>query len=83
MVEVSCQNHPQNMCLSVFAPVRGEVIPAVLPSVATQMLLEGEITCRGIVPLPVWLPRARFLQELTKRDIKMASRTEGGWLDLN
>jgi hypothetical protein len=83
MVEVSRQNHPQNMQLSVFATSRGEVIPALLPSLATQMLLQGEITRRGIVPLPDWLPRKRLLDELTRRDIKMASKTDGAWLDLN
>ena len=82
MVEVSSQNHAQNMSLSVFAPERGEVIPALLPSLATQMLLQGEVTCRGIVPLPDWLPRERLLEELTKRDLKMASKTDGVWLDL-
>jgi len=83
MVEVSRQNHPQSMRLSVFASARGEVIPALLPSLATQMLLQGEITRPGIVPLPGWLPRERLLEELTRRNIKMASKTEGAWLDLN
>jgi hypothetical protein len=83
MVEVSSQNHPKSMWLSVFASVRGEVIPALLPSLATQMLLQGEIACRGIVPLPDWLPRERFFEELTKRGMKMASKTEGAWFELN
>jgi len=83
MVEVSGRIHTQKMSFSVFAAEHGEVIPALLPSLATQMLLEGEITCRGIVPLADWLPRKRFLEELAKRDIKMASKTDRAWLNLN
>jgi hypothetical protein len=83
MVEVSGRIHTQKMSFSVFAAEHGEIIPALLPSLATQMLLEGEITCRGIVPLADWLPRKRFLKELAKRDIKMASKTNRAWLDLN
>src|SRR2546421_5821805 len=51
-------------------------IPALLPSVATQMLLRGEVTCRGIVPLPDWLPRERFLEELTKRSEEHTSELQ-------
>jgi hypothetical protein len=83
MVEVSSLKHTQRMWLSVFAPERGEVIPALLPSLATQMLLRGEVTYRGIVPLPDWLPRKRFVEELTKRGLKIASKTEGAWSDFN
>jgi hypothetical protein len=84
IVEVSGQDHgkDRNICLSVFAAEHGEVIPAVLPSLATQMILQGEITHRGIVPLPDWLPRERFMAELTKRHLTMAVRTKGSdsWL---
>lgn len=79
MVEVSGQDRegPRNMLLSVFAEERGEVIPAVLPSLATQLILQGEVNCRGIVPLPDWLPRQRFAEELKKRQAKMAVQTDG------
>ena len=85
MVEVSGQTHAgaRKMWLSVFAGENGEVIPALLPSVATQMLLRGEVTCRGIVPLPDWLPRERFLEELTKRRLRMGAKSDGTWLALN
>jgi hypothetical protein len=63
MVEVSGQSH-RSMSLSVFAAEHGEVIPALLPSLATKMLLQREITHRGIVSLPDWLPRKRLLEEL-------------------
>jgi hypothetical protein len=84
IVEVSGQDHgkDRNMCVSVFAEEHGELIPAMLPSLATQMILQGEITHRGIVPLPDWLPRERFMAELTKRHLTMAVKTEGSdaWL---
>jgi hypothetical protein len=87
MVEVSGQVHGevQNMCLSVFAGEHGEIIPAFLPSLATQMILQGEITHQGIVPLPDWLPRERFIAELTKRHLNMAVKTKGmgTWLTCN
>jgi Saccharopine dehydrogenase NADP binding domain len=82
MVEVSGQNH-RSMSLSVLAAEHGEVIPALLPSLAAQMLLGGEITYRGIVPLQDWLPRERLLEELTKRHLKMAFKTESTWSECN
>jgi hypothetical protein len=77
MVEVSGRNHggPQMICLSVFASEHGEVIPAILPSIATQMILRGEMSCRGIVPLAEWLPRARFVEELSKRRVRISEKT--------
>ena len=78
MVEVSGQNQ-RSMSLSVLAAEHGEVIPPLLPSLATQMLLKGEITHRGIVPLPDRIPRKRLLEELTKRHLRMAAKTQGNW----
>jgi len=68
------------MSMSVFTADHGEVIPAFLPSLATQMLLRGEITRCGIVPLPDWLPRQRFLQELSKRKLGMATKIHETWM---
>ena len=83
MVEVSGQNNSadRKMCLSVFANERGEVIPSILPSLATQMILRGEVRYRGIVSLPDWLPREKFLEELTKRQVRMAEKSDetGTW----
>jgi hypothetical protein len=77
MVEVSGQErgNARTMRLSILAEEHGEIIPAILPSLATQMILQGEITHRGIVPLPDWLPRERFARELTKRKLRMAVKT--------
>ena len=87
MVEVSGQhnNTDRKMCLSVFANERGEVIPSILPSLATQMILRGEVRYRGIVPLHDWLPREKFLEELTKRQVGMAEKTGDtrSWLALD
>jgi Saccharopine dehydrogenase NADP binding domain len=79
MVEVSGRNREgtQVVYRSVFADKHGEVIPAILPSLATQMILEGEVSCRGIVPLADWLPSERFNKELTKRRVRMSARSGG------
>ena len=79
MVEVSGHNHAgaRTVWLSAYAGERGETIPALLPSLATQMLLRGEVTCRGIISLPDWLPREKFVEELSKRELKMARKMEG------
>lgn len=79
MVEVSDQN--RSMSLSVFAAEHGEIIPALLPSLATQMLLRGEINQRGIVRLPDWLSREGLLNELAARNLRMATKIEGTWKD--
>jgi hypothetical protein len=77
MVEVSGRNHTETkmISLSVFASEHGEVIPAILPSIATQMILHGEVACRGIVPLADWLPSERFIEELSKRRVKISEKT--------
>ena len=78
MVEVSGRNHgtTRTQRMSVFAEKQGEVIPAILPSLATQMILQREISHQGIVPLPDWLPRDRFTKELAKRHVRMAEKRD-------
>ena len=74
MVEV-CGSHGTRVkkeSMSVFAERRGEVIPAILPSVAAQMIVNEEIKYGGIVPLPDWLDQERFISELQKRQVKLA-----------
>jgi len=79
MVEVTGSNHDalRTHRLSVFADERGEIIPAILPSLAAQMILQGEISYQGIVPLPNWLPRERFTKELAERHLRMAEKRDG------
>lgn len=76
------QKTSREMCLSVFAEEHGEVIPAILPSVATKMILQGKIPCRGIVPLPDWLPRESFIEELKKRQVRISRKIEEDFRDL-
>lgn len=77
MIEVSGRNHAETkiISLSVFTSEHGEVIPAILPSLATQMILQGEVGWRGIVPLAEWLPRERFVEELSKRRVGISEKT--------
>ena len=69
--------------LSVFAEERGEMIPAILPSLATQMILRRELDCHGIVSLPDWLTRERLTEELTKRHVRIAERRGEVWSSCN
>jgi hypothetical protein len=84
MVEVSGKDtvgQPTTRALCVYAPERGEVIPAILPSLAAQMILSGEIKQTGIAPLTNWISADRLLVELAKRNIQVASRkgNTGAW----
>jgi hypothetical protein len=56
----------------------GERIPAVLPAIAADMVLRGEITGNGMVPLPDWITRDRLVAELGVQGIRVAVRSEGG-----
>lgn len=84
-VEVSARDpqREQEICLSVFSEEHGEVIPAILPSLAAQMILRGEVAFRGIVPFPDWLSCERFTEELTKRRVRIAERSDDVWLVKN
>lgn len=75
MVKVIGKNKlgPKQMEMSVFAGTRGEIIPAILPSLAAQMILADEVNFSGIVPLSDWLPKERFIEEFRKREIQVAN----------
>lgn len=81
MIEVTGDN--REISLSVFAEEHGEIIPAILPSLATQKILKGEVDFQGIVPLPEWLTREELTKELAKRQVRIAERRDGGWLNCN
>lgn len=68
MVEVSGADH-EKKTLSVLAEVRGERIPAILPSLAAQKIIRGELTGRGLVPLNRWLSEEDLRTELDRRGI--------------
>ncbi len=84
MVEVSSEDNTggRKTCVSIFAAERGEIIPTILPSLAAQMILEGEIAFRGIVPLAEWLSIERLTEELAKRQVRLAVKTEGPWVSV-
>jgi hypothetical protein len=79
MVEVAgcsdSESHVETWC--VFASEGGERIPAILPAIAAEMVLRGEITGSGIVPLPDWIAPDRLLAELAARGIKVVVRLQG------
>jgi saccharopine dehydrogenase-like NADP-dependent oxidoreductase len=76
MVEVSggFESGARQMSLSVYTEENGEVIPSVLASIAVQKILTAEVGHQGIVPLHRWLSKGEFVDELSKRDIKVVSK---------
>src|SRR6266576_3942085 len=80
MVEISGYSGNERLsetwCVS--AGEGGERIPAVLTAIAADMVLRGEITGNGIVPLPDWITRDRLVAELAAWKIRVAVRSEGG-----
>ena len=84
MVEVSGKgpDGSRKILMSIFAEQHGEIIPAILPSVAAQMILQQKIPFSGIVPLPEWLSRETLAHELTKRQAKIVINRGEGWTDI-
>jgi len=80
MVEVTgyLGNERRRETWCVLAGEGGERIPAMLPAIAADMVLRGEITGNGIIPLPDWITRDRLVAELTARGIRVVLRSEGG-----
>jgi hypothetical protein len=67
--------------ICVFAEKRGEIIPAILPSVAGQMILAGHIKTPGIVRHTDWISRERLIGELNTRGVQIFIRAgqQGDW----
>ena len=64
---------------SVYRESDAYVIPALLPSIATDMLLRGRPTLAGIVSLSNWIPFEELLAELSKRGVSVAECKNGEW----
>ncbi len=83
MVEVtdSGTTPERTMSICVFREENGETIPAILPGVATRMILDGELCFSGIASLPDWISFTRFASELGARGVRMATKLEAddGW----
>jgi Saccharopine dehydrogenase NADP binding domain len=62
----------------VLAGEGGEHIPAIVPAIAAEMVLRGEITGKGVVPLPDWITRDRLVAELAVRGIRVVVRSQDG-----
>jgi len=80
MVEVIgyAGNERRSETWCVFAGEGGERIPSIVPAIAADMVLRGEIRGNGIVPLPDWITRDRLVAELAARGIRVAIRSEDG-----
>jgi saccharopine dehydrogenase-like NADP-dependent oxidoreductase len=58
---------------AVWANQRGEIIPAIPPTIAAAMLLADKIPKKGIVP-PDWIGRDQLVAELSTRGVNIAAR---------
>jgi len=76
MVEVSSSEPglSQTVAMCAFAAQHGEVIPAILPSIAAQLILKGHLNYGGVVPLNDWIPQRALVEELSKRNVTLAVR---------
>jgi hypothetical protein len=68
----------REMKLAVFRETDGHIIPALLPSIAARMILNGEVSHPGIPHLGEWLDFERLLEELSARGVSVAYH-EGHW----
>ena len=66
----------REQALCVFAVERGEVIPAILPSLAAQMILAGQLQSPGIVRHTDWISRERPVNELNSRKVQVSIRSD-------
>lgn len=80
MVEITgnAGNNRRTQSWCVFAGEGGERIPTILPAIAAETILRGEIERYGLVPLPDWITRDRLVAELTARKIRVSIRSEDG-----
>jgi hypothetical protein len=70
--------------LSISARSHGEIIPAILPSIAVIKLLKKQINETGIVNLAHWLDQNELIAECKKRKIVVSKKQgEGNWEKLN
>jgi lysine 6-dehydrogenase len=49
------------------------------PSIVAQMLAQGKITLRGVLPPEAAVPQECFFKELQKRNIRMTQIVQSGW----
>jgi hypothetical protein len=56
----------------------GHIIPALLPAIAARMILEKEISFKGIADLRTWISFDQFLAELNSRGVSAAFHN-GNW----
>jgi saccharopine dehydrogenase-like NADP-dependent oxidoreductase len=78
IVEVSgfAASEPRTEAWCVYAVKSGERIPSLIPALAASMLLRGEISGHGLIPLPDWIGRDQLIFELSQRGIQIAVRSQ-------
>jgi hypothetical protein len=70
----------KRMSLCVLAADHGERIPSLLPAIAAERMLCGQLQQRGIVSAPGWLNFKELARELSKRGVQVSERIgTGDW----
>jgi Saccharopine dehydrogenase NADP binding domain len=78
IVEVSTAGETsRSFAVGVTRAIDGQIIPAILPSIATQLLLDGVALPRGLVPLDDWLGFDALREELARRGVAVSTRADG------
>ncbi len=69
------------MSLAAYAEKDGQIIPALLPSIAAGTVMDGGLAFKGIVELRRWMAFDRLLAELGARGVSVAAH-RGAWQQL-
>ena len=72
----------RQLSLAAYAEKDGQIIPALLPSIAAGLVLEKRIAFEGIADLRRWISFDRLLAELRARGVHIAEH-QGAWQRLS
>ncbi|MGV7220007.1 MAG: saccharopine dehydrogenase family protein [Nitrospinales bacterium] len=85
IVETQKKDDPASKySLSISARSHGEIIPAILPSIAAIKLIKNQINETGIINLAHWLDQQELIHECRKRNILVSKKLrEENWEKLS
>ena len=80
MVEATRQSEGsvRRIRVGAYRETDGHIIPALLPAIAARMIIEKEISFKGIAGLRTWISFDQFLAELNTRGVSAAFHN-GNW----
>lgn len=77
MVQARKAGETESVSFSILKETNSEIIPALLPAIAAQMILEGTLNFSGIAKLPDWLTQDRLKNELSRRNVHLMMKPRG------